>query len=144
MLRFVMIHYLAFYTALVPTMCCCIATSNVKAATSIDDSEQTEAPCCRQKHGHRSRSQQCPTPVKNDRKECPCESGKTFLVNVHSLNQSDTTSRFGYDPFEDGVLFASALECLSNLNLHYTSLGFVNSCSRSAVEILRANCVLRC
>lgn len=146
MLRFVLVHYLALYTALVPSICCCIAPSNVNAPASISDSEQSNPTCCCQRHVPHSKPKPSPSPIKPDRKECPCESGKTFLASVNGSSQNDATSRVGYDKHDDRVLSAGILTLKShaNLNLHYPSLSFLNSCSQSSVEILRAKCVLLC
>lgn len=145
MLRFILIHYLVLNTALVPAFCCCNTPSSVKSTTSGDDSAQSEPSCCCQKHKHQSKSQHCPSPIKNDRKECPCESGKVFLANISTLSKSVNLGSED-EWFAIGVLHASSIggDCQSNLKLGIALPDFLNSCSPSSVEILRAKCVLRC
>lgn len=146
MVRFILIHYLVLYTALVPAFCCCNAPSAVKGTTSGDDSAQSEPSCCCQKQNLQSKSKHCPSPIKHDRKECPCESGKVFLATVNNLNQNLITSGSANDWFAIDVLSTvlTARECQSNLLLNSVLSGFLNSCCPSSVEILRAKCVLRC
>lgn len=144
MFRFALIHYLVIYTALVPAVCCCTATPNANVAAGVDDSPQSEPSCCQKRHtAPHSHSRK--SPVNGGQKECPCTACKVFLPTVSSLNTN--ANLFSDENWsENRALDASllALEHQSNLNLHSTLSGFLNSSCRSSVEILRAKCVLRC
>ena len=143
MVRFLLIHYLAIYTALVPAICCCNASPNAKVA-GPDNSSQSESTCCQKRHTQ-SQSHTHKSPVNGSQKECPCTACKVFLPTIHSLNQNDNL--FSDDcRFENRALEAAlfTLEVQSNLDQHSALSGFLNSSCRSSVEILRAKCVLRC
>lgn len=142
MLRFLLIHYLVIYTALVPTVCCCTASPNAKVAAGVDDSPQSEPSCCQKRH---TPSHSHKSPVNGGQKECPCTSCKVFLPTINSLNPNDNLLSDD-SRFENRTLDASlfALEVQSNFDLHSALSGFLNSSRRSSVDILRAKCVLRC
>lgn len=145
MIRFLLIHYLAIYTALVPVICCCSASPSPNAARSADSSSESEHACCCQKRTSHSQSQPITSPINDGRKECPCVSCKVFLPSVSSANLSYAL-RTCENWFENGTLdtLPFTLEYQSSLYLHKTSFALLNSSSRSSVEILRAKCVLRC
>lgn len=147
MFRFLLVHYLAFATALLPVMCCC-APQKLFGSHAASDARQTEPVkhcCC-----HKSEppaSIPCNAPAKSPHKECPCGGGKLFLGALKTAEKDTADSGWA---FETSLKLNLLAPCLAQpchgaevRVLTLTALR-LDSSFLSAVDVLRAECVQRC
>lgn len=150
MMRFLLIHYLAFSTAFMPIVCCCTFPAKVGSKSNEGQSKQTapvENCCCHKQESKTETSAPCQTPSENHRKGCTCNTGKVFFVNSGSAEQSAVSRDLN---LLDGFRAFALFPCYVNLwnfsdlsNFRLSTLRH-NACFLSSVELLRAKCVLRC
>lgn len=148
MLRFLLIHYLAFSTAFMPIVCCCTFSTKTGSKSFEGQSKQTspvESSCCRKQESNSGTSAPCQVPSENHRNGCPCNTGKVFLVYSGSAEQSVAARDLNLDGFRAVAFFPCyVMRDSSDLSLLALSGLRHNACFLSSVDLLRAKCVLRC
>jgi hypothetical protein len=150
MIRFLVVHYLAFAMAVMPVMCCCAPKSILtsQAAKAAPD-QQAEKDCCCQTHELNGRDAgQHQLPTKHHPKKCPCGGGtKSFLGNLAKPEQESSQTGWILDTALKPNLSAPCLDLPWHLAdvrlLQLDSLRLI--CPFwSALDLLRAESVLRC
>ena len=148
MIRFLLIHYLALSSALMPIVCCCTFPAKFGSKSNEGQSKQTapESCCCHKQKSKTETSAPCQGPIENHRNGCPCHAGKLFLVYGGRAEQSVATRDLN---LLDGFRAVALYPCYvmwdsSDLSLLSLSALRHNACCLSSVELLRAKCVLRC
>lgn len=150
MIRFLLIHFLAFSTAFMPIVCCCTLPTKVGSQSKEGQSKQTapvENCCCHKQESKTETSAPGQVPSENHRKGCPCNTGKVFLVYSGGAEQGVASRDLNLlDGFRAFALFLCYNNLWDNADLSLLRLSVLrhNDCYLSSVELLRAKCVLRC
>lgn len=149
MFQFLLVHYLAIATVLIPVVCCCTTPQRASGSVLAENHERGASHRCCCNGGEEMGDSKAPVeyPARSPGKQCPCQGAKSFLG---SLSNSESNTKYSTSELGNLLGIEELSPALVSINLPQAVSASQlvdrgqDSPFISSIEILRAKSLLRC